>query len=351
MRKWMLAAGAAALAIGAPALAQGNGHGGGHGGGGGGGQKAERGPAKADQGNRGGGANRGPQMNNRKVERTVERGGGNDRGPAMRGNGNGNGNRDKVVVRNDNGNGRGNGNGNAKADFKANGNARNDIRVVDAVRDDGRRIVRNFESPLFGRGVYDGCPPGLAKKDNGCLPPGQAMKLVGAPLQASFANTLVPYQYRSWYRDNDQYYYRYGDDYIYRIGRNNNLVDGLIPLFGTGYYAMGDPWPQPYDFYNVPYQYRSYYPDSSDYYYRYGDGAIYQLDARTSAVSSIVALLAGDLGVGSRLPLGYNTYNVPFAYRDRYYDTPNDWYRYNDGYIYRVDPTTRLITAVIDAIV
>ena len=66
---------------------------------------------------------------------------------------------------------------------------------------------------------------------------------------------------------------------------------------------------------------------------------------------AIVALLAGDLGVGSRLPMGYDTYNVPFAYRDRYYDSADNWYRYNDGYIYQVDPQTRLISAVIDAIV
>jgi hypothetical protein len=39
------------------------------------------------------------------------------------------------------------------------------------------------------------------------------------------------------------------------------------------------------------------------------------------------------------------------AYRDRYYDTPDASYRYNDGYIYRADPTTQLITAVIDALV
>ena len=49
--------------------------------------------------------------------------------------------------------------------------------------------------------------------------------------------------------------------------------------------------------------------------------------------------------------MGYSAYNVPFAYRDRYYDTPDAWYRYNDGYIYRVDPTTQLITAVINALV
>ncbi len=62
-------------------------------------------------------------------------------------------------------------------------------------------------------------------------------------------------------------------------------------------------------------------------------------------------MLAGDLGVGSRLPAGYDTYNVPFAYRDRYADSAANWYRYNDGYIYQVDPRTRLISAVINAIV
>ena len=62
-------------------------------------------------------------------------------------------------------------------------------------------------------------------------------------------------------------------------------------------------------------------------------------------------MLAGDFGVGQRMPLGYDTYNVPLGYRDQYYDTPTTMYRYNDGYIYRVDPTTQLITAVISALV
>ena len=101
----------------------------------------------------------------------------------------------------------------------------------------------------------------------------------------------------------------------------------------------------------MPYQYRSYYGDSSDYRYRYGDGAIYRINSGSGVIDGIVALLAGDLGVGSRLPTGYDTYNVPFSYRDRYADSDDNWYRYNDGYIYQVDPKTRLISAVIDAIV
>lgn len=330
MRNWMLAAGAAALAIGAPALSQGQGNG--KGGGQGGGPKAERGggPGKG-QANRGGG----------------DRGGGRGPGQVARGNDGGGKKADRIVIRDDN---RGRGRGNDDIKVKGNGRA---VAKIDNGNDRIRVVGRDFGNDRFVnvRGLAFGCPPGLDKKDNGCMPPGQVKNLLGAPLRASFANSLLPLQYRNWYRDDDDYFYRTGDGFIYRINRSNSLVDGLIPLFGDGYYMVGDPWPDPYNFYNVPYQYRTYYPDGGEYLYRYGDGAIYSIDPTTRAVQSIVALLAGDLGVGQRLPMGYDTYNVPFAYLDRYYDRADNWYRYNDGYIYRVDPTTRLITAVIDAIV
>lgn len=329
MSKMILALGAAALAISASAVAQPEGKGQGGGNKGGQQQKADRGG-----GNGGGG---------KQVK--VDRG---DRGPAMRQSGTGRGNDD--LAKSDKAR------GNDRKDF-ARGNDRDDdrVRIVtrgdrDFDRDDDRGVLaRNFDG--FGGG-FGNCPPGLAKKDNGCLPPGQARKLLGARIQQSFADSLVPAPFRSWYRDNDQYFYRTGDGFIYQVNRSNNLVDGIIPLFGGGgYYAMGDAWPETYDFYNVPYQYRDYYADTSDYRYRYGDGAIYRVNANNGVVDAIVALLAGDLGVGSRLPVGYDTYNVPFAYRDRYADSADNWYRYNDGYIYQVDPQTRLISAVIDAVV
>lgn len=324
MTKWILAAGAAALAVTTPALADNHKGGKGNGGGNAKSMKADRGPSmKEARGDRGPSmkADRGPAMKAEKMER------------GQRGN-------DRVKVREAKG---------PKVDAKQRGNG----AAGNGGMDEGVRLVeRRFDGPFVGRtNVGLGCPPGLDRKDNGCLPPGQAKKLLGAALPAAFDNSMIPYAYRSWYRDNDDYRYRMGDGFIYRVNRDNSLVDGLIPLFGSGYYALGDPWPEPYDFYNVPYQYRSYWADGSNYSYRYGDGAIYRIDPTTQVVSGIVALLAGDLGVGARLPVGYDTYNVPFAYRDRYYDTASDWYRYNDGYIYRVDPTTRLITAVIDAIV
>lgn len=56
--------------------------------------------------------------------------------------------------------------------------------VVFANRD--REVVRTYFFDTYGRG---NCPPGLAKKNNGCLPPGQAKKryVIGRPL----ARTIV----------------------------------------------------------------------------------------------------------------------------------------------------------------
>jgi Ni/Co efflux regulator RcnB len=61
-------------------------------------------------------------------------------------------------------------------------------RVVFA--DDDRRVVRDWWRSTYGRD----CPPGLAKKDNGCLPPGQAKKryVVGQMLPPSMAIVGVP---------------------------------------------------------------------------------------------------------------------------------------------------------------
>jgi hypothetical protein len=47
----------------------------------------------------------------------------------------------------------------------------------------------------------------------------------------------------------------------------------------------------------------------------------------------------------------YDAYNVPLDYRDTYYDTDDAMYRYADGSIYQVDPTSRLIESVISLLV
>ena len=358
MRIWMLAAGAAALAVTAPALSQqGQGRGGGK--------------DKGGQVERGGGGNKAAARQQRQEKQVRSRGGEQRQAKAERGSDRergkafAQGGRDdrrtakavRAEERGDRGRGRDDDVRISKA-RKDNGN-RDVVRVRDLDDDDVVVIRRSFDRDLFpgrGRGLIAGCPPGLDKRDNGCMPPGQLKNVLGTPLaRTAFANSMLPYNYRSWYRDDDDYFYRAGDGFIYRVDRDNGLIDGLLPLamggYG-GYYALNDPWPEPFDWYNVPYQYRSTWYDRGDDCYRYdGWGAIYRVNCDTNVVNSIVSLLAGDLGVGSPLPMTYNVYNVPMQYRTSYYDTPDAWYRYNDGYIYRVDPTTRLITAVIDALV
>ena len=57
--------------------------------------------------------------------------------------------------------------------------------------DHDRDEVHRYWVDTFGRG---NCPPGLAKKHNGCLPPGQAKKryLVGHPLPAAVVIQPLP---------------------------------------------------------------------------------------------------------------------------------------------------------------
>ena len=227
-------------------------------------------------------------------------------------------------------------------------------RQVRRLRDDVR-APRDSELRVLSAAGIDrrdsACPPGLAKKRNGCLPPGQAKKAfrIGDRVENGwFGAYNVPTAYRSFYRDTPDTYYRYDDGgYIYRVNARTSLISGLVPLLGGGF-AVGQPLPAGYDVYNVPMQYRDVWADNDDAYYRYGDNAIYQVDPQTNVVESIVALLAGDLNVGQALPMGYDAYNVPLAYRDEYADSDDTMYRYADGNIYQVDAKTQIIKAIVE---
>ena len=199
------------------------------------------------------------------------------------------------------------------------------------------------------------CPPGLAMQNRFCMPPGQLRKarLIGERLPLVRAAYNVPVRYRYRFADDGDWLYRYdAAGYVYRFDRDNGLVAAVFPLFASDL-MVGEPLPLGYEVYNVPLAYRSYYPDSADYRYRYDDGAIYRIDPQTRLVESIVALLTGGvgglgaLGVGDMLPTGYDAYNVPLEHRDTYYDSDEHLYRYADGALYQVDPQTRLIEAVI----
>jgi hypothetical protein len=424
MTRFLLAAGVAALAISAPAVSKPGGNGGGHGhataqerGGGHGGQAQ----AKAQVQARGGGhaqaqarvQNRGPDrkqvraaqrdraVNVRQAERAnIARGHRTDTVRQVRA--------EQVQRVREARNEQAQRVREAQIDrVRAVREARNN--QIERIRDvRGRDAVRFADREAVGFGV-GGCPPGL--RDKGCMPPGQAKKLLGAraeDIRKVAAFNELPLRLQGLYPTTPDYYYRYGDGYAYRVNRADNVVSALLPLFGLGYtagqpfpaaynnyalpmayqpfypqtpyadyrYANGyvyevDPYtglirdvdpmlgygygygqmlPPTYSAYNVPYQYRPYYYDTSDAYYRYAPGAIYQVDPTTSLITAVAALLSpNSLAVGQPLPIGYSAYNVPYDYRASYYDTPNDWYRYSNGNIYRVDPATQLVTALVAA--
>ena len=277
----------------------------------------------------------------------------------------------------------------------------------------GTRTIRaeDFGDRARGYGV-GGCPPGLT--DKGCMPPGLAPKLLGTRISDAeriAALNSVPYSVRYLYPDTNDFYYRYGDGYMYRVDRGSSLIDALLPLAFGGYmpgsyfpssymnnyyvpssygfnsfypdspyncnryvngviyqvdcmtgfvedviplyaggYGVGQMLPTGYGYYNVPDQYRSLYYDTSDYGYWYAPGAIYQYDPSSNLITSVAALLSPGFNIGQPLPAGYDVYNVPYDYRATYYDTPSAMYRYNNGNIYQVDPTTMLVTAIVASI-
>src|SRR3954454_9036036 len=68
-----------------------------------------------------------------------------------------------------------------------------------------------------------GCPPGLAKKNPPCVPPGQAKKLFGVGqrfvpgLANPYAYNRIPYDLRSQYGLNPYDNYYYGNGYLYGV--------------------------------------------------------------------------------------------------------------------------------------
>lgn len=172
--------------------------------------------------------------------------------------------------------------------------------------------------------------------------------LPGQYLPASYMNSHVPayYGFNSFYPDYNDVCNRYYYGVVYQVDCDDGYVENVIPMYAGGY-GVGQLLPSAYTYYNVPMQYRSLYYDTPDYGYWYSPGAIYQYDQRSSMITSVASLLSPGFTVGQALPVGYNVYNVPYDYRATYYDTPDAWYRYNNGYIYQVDPVTQVVTAIV----
>ena len=170
----------------------------------------------------------------------------------------------------------------------------------------------------------------------------------GQYLPATYMSSYVPsyYGFNSFYPDYGDVCNRYYSGVIYQVDCASGYVEGVIPMYAGGY-GVGQILPSAYNYYNVPMQYRNVYYDTPDYGYWYAPGAIYQYDPRSSVITSVAALMSPGFSIGQPLPIGYDVYNVPMAYRATYYDTPSAWYRYNNGYIYQVDPVTQVVTAIV----
>jgi hypothetical protein len=85
----------------------------------------------------------------------------------------------------------------------------------------------------YGYGA-GGCPHGLAKKHNGCLPPGQAKKLfrVGQRYNLGYGTRYgygqIPYGVRTQYGLNPNYRYYYDNGYLYQVDPRTQLVQQVI---------------------------------------------------------------------------------------------------------------------------
>ena len=78
------------------------------------------------------------------------------------------------------------------------------------------------------------CPPGLAKKNNGCMPPGQFKKLysTGQILPLNYGNrwafNQIPTDLRANYGLRPNARYIYGDGYLYQVDPRTMLIQQAV---------------------------------------------------------------------------------------------------------------------------
>ena len=110
---------------------------------------------------------------------------------------------------------------------------RKDVRMGGYFDDRHRESARAYYVQHYGEGR--GCPPGLAKKNNGCMPPGQAKKYrMGQPLPREVVYYPVPQPVLvqlpavpAGYR-----YVRVGNDILLLSPQSALIVDVIVNIFG-----------------------------------------------------------------------------------------------------------------------
>jgi Ni/Co efflux regulator RcnB len=119
------------------------------------------------------------------------------------------------------------------AEKRAEKREREEIKQGAYFNDQQRTFAREYYTTTYRDGKR--CPPGLAKKNNGCLPPGQVRNwVVGQPVPSnvvvySVAQPVIrmlppaPYGYR---------YARIGGDIVLVQQQNNIIVDIIQGLLG-----------------------------------------------------------------------------------------------------------------------
>jgi Ni/Co efflux regulator RcnB len=133
----------------------------------------------------------------------------------------------------DNGGGKNGNKHSEKHDKKAEKREREEIKQGAYFNDQQRTFAREYYTTTYKDGKR--CPPGLAKKNNGCMPPGQVRNwAVGQPVPRnvtvySVAQPVIrmlppaPYGYR---------YARIGGDIVLVQQQNNIIVDIIQGLLG-----------------------------------------------------------------------------------------------------------------------
>jgi hypothetical protein len=84
-----------------------------------------------------------------------------------------------------------------------------------------------------------GCPPGLARKGNGCMPPGQAKKYGwsrGHYVPSGYSSwtryEALPRQYRTRYGYDPRYNYSYRNGNVYAVDRSSGLIETIMRVLG-----------------------------------------------------------------------------------------------------------------------
>ena len=105
----------------------------------------------------------------------------------------------------------------------------------------GRHEARNVTSDRHERehrsdraeGYRHRCPPGLAKKHNGCLPPGQAWRIGqrapwGSDRYVDYSS--LPSSYRDRYGDISGQRYYYQGDRVYTVDPTTQLIRSIVNI-------------------------------------------------------------------------------------------------------------------------